>query len=133
MSRAALIALNDANKTPRRCAVSRIGCSAEENALTAERDLAAIDCVSLPIHNRAKRIIARAVISKEDAALAAYHWSLNSSGYVRRNYKRKGEPQREIRLNREILGLAHGDPREGDHRNGDKLDNRRLSSEVSNA
>lgn len=51
-----------------------------------------------------------------------WRWCLNQ-GYAKRHV-RVGGKRREIRLHRELLGLSHGDEREVDHRNRDRLDNR---------
>lgn len=78
----------------------------------------------LPIHSRFG-VIAHALIDDDVFAWASAHrWRLNSEGYVCRGERIAGR-SRTIRLHREILGLAHGDPRQGDHVDGDKLDNRR--------
>lgn len=36
-------------------------------------------------------------------------------------------------MHRQILGLAHNDPRNGDHKNGDKLDNRRSNLRIASS
>jgi HNH endonuclease len=49
-----------------------------------------------------------------------------SAGYAVRN-----SPTGHIMMYRVILGLAHDDPREPDHRNGDKIDNRRANLRIA--
>lgn len=68
------------------------------------------------------------LISKEDAHLTRYHWSLTPHGYVRR---REAGTGKGITLHREVAGLPPGEFRNSgagpvvDHINGDKLDCRR--------
>jgi len=57
--------------------------------------------------------------------LSAWRWRLTSRGYAVR-----GEGRRNVYLHRELLGLERGDGLEGDHRNGDPLDNRRENLRV---
>jgi hypothetical protein len=52
-----------------------------------------------------------------------YKWNINYYGYAR-GYKRGG-PKGGIFMHRLILGLSPNDPLMGDHKNGNKLDNRR--------
>jgi hypothetical protein len=61
------------------------------------------------------------------AYLNDYRWRANSRGYVYRYLAvdERGEVTSEKFLHRIILGLEKGDRREGDHINGDPLDNRR--------
>jgi hypothetical protein len=71
----------------------------------------------IPLHARDGSLKAYAIIDAADAEWAGqYHWSLDG-GYVRR--------AGGIRLHRALLGRTEGDGVEGDHRNLNKLDNRR--------
>jgi hypothetical protein len=69
-----------------------------------------------------------ALVDAERAAeVLAYCWSLNDKGYAsRKTSVRSGGVSRKtsIRLHRQLLGLVPGDGVEGDHINGDRLDNR---------
>lgn len=63
------------------------------------------------------------------AFIKAHAWYVLPSGYVARSLPRdysSGRPVRGIAyLHRELLGLARGDRREGEHKNRNRLDNRR--------
>jgi len=55
--------------------------------------------------------------------LSGWKWYLSGDGYaVRRESRKLG--YRIIRMHRQILGLGHGDARDVDHINLDRLDNR---------
>lgn len=78
--------------------------------------------VQLGGHHRGHPIRGYAVIDIEDAHLVAgVRWSVLKSGYAYRRVAKRDN----VFLHRLILGLDREDPREGDHINGDKLDNRR--------
>lgn len=69
-----------------------------------------------------------ALIDPEDAWLAEFNWCATGDFpkiYAQRNRGR-------YILHREILGLHKGDPRLGDHKNGDTLDCRRYNLRISN-
>jgi hypothetical protein len=62
-----------------------------------------------------------AKVDRPDLELVTpYRWHLDSKGYARYD-----TGQEILRMHRLILGLAQDDPRKADHRNRDKLDNRR--------
>jgi hypothetical protein len=80
--------------------------------------------VQIPLRARSGEIRAYALVDAEGAAgVLAYRWSLSAHGYVVRATPRS-EGKRIILLHRQLLGLVPGDGVEGDHINGDKLDNR---------
>lgn len=58
--------------------------------------------------------------------LMQWRWSLDYRGYAIRNTKRSDGKQRTVRMHRQVLD-ALGDPREVDHINRVKLDNRRTN------
>jgi len=58
--------------------------------------------------------------------LAGYSWVVTQKGYVARSAG-KGNT---VLMHRHLLGLPKGDPRIGDHRNGNKLDHRRANLRV---
>jgi hypothetical protein len=69
-------------------------------------------------------------IDAADYEWASEHrWRLDRDGYVVRGRRVDGTYE-TIALARVILGLDRGDPREGDHVNRDKLDNRRVNLRI---
>lgn len=82
--------------------------------------------IRVPLHNKQGEVVAHAVVDEEDAWVAKHRWYLDASGYVRRDSGR-----RCTRLHRDLLGLMPGDGRAVDHRNGDKLDNRRANLRIA--
>lgn len=64
--------------------------------------------------------------------LAAHTWSVGTHGYVQR-WVRKHGVTKCILLHRELLGLRPGDGLIGDHRNGNRLDNRRSNLRIVTA
>lgn len=83
----------------------------------------------IPLRNRKGEIVAVALVDNEDAASVAQHaWRLSSNGYACRGVKGPdGRWGATLLLHRFLLALGPGDDREGDHVNGDKLDNRRAN------
>lgn len=79
----------------------------------------------IPLHDRAGNVVAHATVDRRDYQRVVREgaWCLLRSGYVVRTKRQNGR-QLKIYLHRFILGLGPGDPRV-DHRNHDKLDNRR--------
>lgn len=57
--------------------------------------------------------------------LSAYGWRLASNGYAIRDVRTADGQRTTLGMHREVLGLTHGDPVQGDHINLNKLDNRR--------
>jgi excisionase family DNA binding protein len=64
-----------------------------------------------------------------------HEWATQYTWFTSKNYavRSKGAriTRRHISMHREILGLEHGDKREGDHKNGNTLDNRRCNLRIS--
>lgn len=75
-----------------------------------------------------------ALVSDSDFAwLGRWRWCL-SGGYVTRHERigeHRGRKRRTIKMHRQILGLEFGDPREGEHRNRNPLDNQRSNLRVA--
>lgn len=81
----------------------------------------------LPLRDRHGSVRAHAVVDAEDVEwLSRWRWGLHVRGYVVRPLGRQS-----VLMHRELLGLEHGDGLEGDHRNGDRLDNRRENLRVA--
>ncbi|MDN7951781.1 HNH endonuclease [Burkholderia multivorans] len=59
--------------------------------------------------------------------LSKLRWRVDSRGYAVRTSKHPHDPRRKTQeqMHRAVMGLAYGDGREVDHRNGNPLDNRR--------
>jgi hypothetical protein len=67
-----------------------------------------------------------ALVDAEDyAELAQYRWVLMWNGYAMRFFD-----SGSVRMSRQILGLKRGDERQGDHINGNRLDNRRRNLRI---
>jgi hypothetical protein len=82
----------------------------------------------IPLRRRDGTVRAYATVDDADFPLVSqWRWSL-ANGYAARRGARPARPV--IYLHRELLGLMKGDGREGDHRNGDQLDNRRSNLRV---
>lgn len=72
----------------------------------------------IPLRARDGTVRAYALVDDEDyETVSAHRWYLGKNGYVMRG--------RAVYLHRQLLGLAHGDRRQGDHWNLNRLDNRR--------
>jgi hypothetical protein len=75
------------------------------------------------------------VSDRDYAWLSQWWWYLDADGrYVRRSehfHLDGGWHVRTIRMHRLILGLEPGDPRQGEHENRNKLDNRRENLRIA--
>jgi hypothetical protein len=81
----------------------------------------------IPVYRRG-RLAGWAMVSDSDyPALVEHLWHLSPDGYVCRYTQDEGT----VAMHRQILGLSHGDGLEGDHVNGDPLDNRRVNLRVA--
>lgn len=88
------------------------------------------------ITNRAGVEIARVLVDEVDLEWASqYRWSLGGGGGYAVRGTCRGDRHNPVRrtylMHRELMGLAHGDPRQVDHKNGDGLDNRRENLRVA--
>lgn len=73
----------------------------------------------------------RVLIDREDAVLANLRWHRVPGR--RTDYAARSDGGVRVYLHREILGLVRGDPRQGDHINGNGLDNRRANLRIVTA
>lgn len=81
--------------------------------------------VEIPLRARDGSIKAMTKVSLEDADyLNRHRWKLTAKGYAQREMY-DGTQWRSVRMHRAIMDLPIGDPRQVDHINRDKLDNRR--------
>lgn len=77
------------------------------------------------------RVVALAWIDAADAEdVLSCRWTLHRGGYAQRGTLRGGVSRVHL-MHRDILGLTHGDGKQADHRNRDRLDNRRSNLRVS--
>lgn len=84
----------------------------------------------VPLLARDGTVRAVALIDADCAELVApYTWRRDGKGYGIRPVKLETGWTAQL-LHRFLLGLAHGDPREGDHKNGNPLDCRHANLRV---
>lgn len=83
--------------------------------------------VRIPLRARNGDIRAFVLVDDDDLHLVSqWNWSLSKDGYAV-----AGQPQ--VRMHRVLCGLERGDPRQPDHINRNKLDNRRANLRVVDA
>ena len=85
--------------------------------------------MNIPLQGKAGAL---AIVDEGDDDLARFRWFLNKRGYVCRNLL-SGEPgfPGMVLLHREILGLTKGDGLQVDHKNRDRLDNRKVNLRIA--
>jgi len=85
--------------------------------------------IEIPLRNRARDVVAYAVIDDRDAHLAKHRWHRTSHGYAGRGVHRgPGLSPRCIKMHREIMVAMAGvlpPLLQVDHIDGDRLNNRR--------
>jgi hypothetical protein len=87
----------------------------------------------IPLRDRSGKVVAYTLVDPQDAALVrAAPWQLHSEGYAFRTVGMNGRRQ-TVFLHRAIVGLDPGDPRQADHRNRRRLDNRRMNLRIVSA
>lgn len=92
--------------------------------------MAGLEAVRIPLYGSGGKVVGYSLVDGVDAGLAAYRWHMNHNGYAVHSVNQRGN-RHTLRMHREILGMARGDKREVDHRNLDKLDNRRSNLRVA--
>lgn len=97
---------------------------------TVRSALAERDRRQVPLRNAQGAVTGYAIIDVEDAPLIESHrWWDNGHGYAIRSAYDGGRLYK-LFMHRLILGLPHGDPRQGDHINRDRRDNRRANLRI---
>lgn len=83
-----------------------------------------------PGMSRIKAACGREILvdSEDLPALAGYNWQIGSHGYAQRWVSERGKPDV---LHRLLLGLMPGDRRQVDHKDRNKLDNRRSNLRIT--
>jgi hypothetical protein len=89
--------------------------------------------ISIPLRNRKGEIVAYAVVDDGDAALVEYDWHLSSHGYPSRGERTANGKLLIVRMHREVMGLRPGDGLKVDHKDRNKLDNRRSNLRIASA
>jgi hypothetical protein len=77
------------------------------------------------LRNRQGHVVGVALVDSEDGHLVDLTWSLHSAGYAYRLVDRHA-----VYMHRVVLGLERGNLLQGDHINGNRLDNRRANLRV---
>lgn len=81
---------------------------------------------AIPVYKRGE-VVAHALVDDEDyLRLRDFTWGLTSNGYARRSESRSSK----VFMHREVMGLMPGDGLEVDHRDLDRLNNRRANLRV---
>lgn len=89
-----------------------------------------VDVPGIPLRRRGEPTVYAQVSAEDFVWLNDYRWTLSSKGYAQRTFEKDGR-WIAVLMHREILGLEPGDGLEGDHHNGDKLDNRRTNLRIT--
>lgn len=82
----------------------------------------------VPLWKR-RKIAAWSYINVEDVKLTEYKWQFKD-GYAKRTGYLRGKGKIDVMLHREILGLKYGDKMQGDHKDLDRLNNKRSNLRV---
>lgn len=86
--------------------------------------------VPIPFHREDGELRGFFWVDRQDVEWARqFNWHLHSMGYAARVRKIKGRSQ-SLLFHRELLGLEAGDGLEADHKNFNRLDNRRSNLRV---
>lgn len=90
------------------------------------------DTAIVPLRKRGEVVDYVLVDPADLDRLSVYRWGLHSRGYAVALPTINGK-QRTILMHRFLLGLEQGDTRQGDHKNLDRLDNRRDNLRIVNS
>ena len=86
--------------------------------------------MKLALHNRKGDIVAYTLVDLEDyQLLKQYRWRLGPNNSAARGKRTNGKYCTFL-IHRVIMGLDHDDPREVDHKNRNRLDNRRKNLRI---
>ena len=81
----------------------------------------------IPLHAKDGSARAYVIVDASDyERLAQHRWCLSGVGYA----MRRGPNETKIYMHRELLGLERGDPRQSDHINRVRTDNRRSNLRI---
>jgi HNH endonuclease len=89
------------------------------------------DYLLIPLRRHDRTLRAHAIIDVANAHLAEHRWCLDGHAYAMRRGPKVNGRRATFYLHREVLGLAAGDPREGDHVDGNPLNCRRSNLRVA--
>jgi len=90
------------------------------------------ESVRIPVHGKGGKVVAYAMVDKQDAHLARWRWRFDGSGYASRTISKSGK-KRTVLMHREVLGLVHGDGIICDHKDRVRLNNRRSNLRKADA
>jgi len=99
----------------------------------ARRLLDALEAGSalIPLYARGPRLVDHALVDEENfEELMFLRWYRTAWGYACATFTIHGRPKEAIFMHRAVLGLFKGDKEQGDHINGDRLDNRRANLRI---
>jgi hypothetical protein len=85
----------------------------------------------LVLRSRSGEVIGCALLDDADFEVyGQFVWHITTDGYAARNMK-TGDARRTVLLHRAVMGVPHGDPRQVDHKNRARLDNRRTNLRIA--
>ena len=86
----------------------------------------------IPLRKKGGSVCAHTLVGDADFEwLNRWQWHLGTHGYASRTTETARDGKRMYLMHRQILGLGHGDRRQGDHRNRNRLDNQRSNLRIA--